>query len=87
MEYLIAPVASGVISAVVAAFGVYVAITNRLTRLETLIEELRRDVEKHNSVVERTFRTEGDLKTAFKHIDEQRDRIRRLEDVKVGGTE
>lgn len=87
MEYLIGPIASGVISALVAAFGVYVAITNRLTKLETLIEELRRDVEKHNSVVERTFRTEGDLRTAFKHLDEQRDRIKRLESVKIGGTE
>ena len=87
MEYLIGPIASGVISALVAAFGVYVAITNRLTKLETLIEELRKDVEKHNHVIERTFKMESDLHTAFKHIDEQRDRIRRLENVKIGGTE
>lgn len=87
MEYLIGPIASGVISALVAAFGVYVAITNRLTKLETLIEELRKDVEKHNHVIERTFKMESDLNTAFKHIDEQRDRIRRLENVKIGGTE
>jgi len=87
MEYLIAPIASGVISAVLAAFGVYVAITNRLTKLETLIEELRKDVEKHNHVIERTFKMESDLNTAFKHIDEQRDRISRLENVKIGGTE
>jgi chromosome segregation ATPase len=87
MEYLIAPMASGIISAIVAAFGVYVAITNRLTKLETLIEELRKDVEKHNHVIERTFKMESDLNTAFKHIDEQRDRIKRLENVKIGGTE
>ena len=87
MEYLIGPIASGVISALVAAFGVYVAITNRLTKLETLIEELRKDVEKHNHVIERTFKMESDLNTAFKHIDEQRGRISRLENVKIGGTE
>ena len=87
MEYLIAPMASGIISAIVAAFGVYVAITNRLTKLETLIEELRKDVEKHNHVIERTFKMESDLNTAFKHIDEQRSRISRLENVKIGGTE
>lgn len=87
MEYLIGPIASGVISALVAAFGVYVAITNRLTKLETLIEELRKDVEKHNHVIERTFKMESDLNTAFKHIDEQRNRISRLENVKIGGTE
>lgn len=87
MEYLIAPMASGIISAIVAAFGVYVAITNRLTRLETLIEELRKDVEKHNDVVGRTFKMESDLRTAFKHLDDQRERISRLESVKIGGTE
>ena len=87
MEYLIAPMASGIISAIVAAFGVYVAITNRLTKLETLIEELRKDVEKHNHVIERTFKMESDLNTAVKHIDEQRSRISRLENVKIGGTE
>lgn len=87
MEHLIAPMASGIISAIVAAFGVYVAITNRLTKLETLIEELRKDTEKHNHVIERTFKMESDLNTAFKHLDEQRNRISRLENVKIGGTE
>ena len=98
MEYLIAPIASGVVSAIVAAFGVYVAITNRLTQLETQqkadrdalmreIQLLRDDVQEHNRVVERTFKTEADLKTAFRHIDEQRGRISRLENVKIGGTE
>jgi len=87
MEYLIAPIASGVISAIVAAFGCYVAMTNRLTKLETLIDELRKDVEKHNRIVERSYKMESDLHTAFKHIDENRDRISRLENVKIGGTE
>lgn len=87
MEYLISPIASGVISAVIAAFGVYVAITNRLTKLETLIEELRNDVEKHNNVIERTYKMESDLHTAFKHIDENRERISRIENLKIGGTE
>lgn len=98
MELLITPVASGVISAIVAAFGVYVAITNRLTHLETqqkadrdaLMREMqlmRGEVEKHNRVIERTFKMESDLNTAFKHIDEQRNRISRLENVKIGGTE
>lgn len=98
MEYLIAPMASGIISAIVAAFGVYVAITNRLTQLETqqkadrdaLMREMhlmRSEVEKHNHVIERTFKMESDLNTAFKHIDEQRGRISRLENVKIGGTE
>lgn len=87
MEYLIAPIASGAISAVIAAFGVYVAITNRLTKLETMIDELRKDVEKHNSVIERTYKMESDMNTAFKRIDEHRDRIERIEGIKIGGSE
>ena len=87
MEMFVAPVISGVISALVAAFGCYVALTNRLTKLETMIETLTQTVEKHNRVVERTFKIESDLNTAFHHIDEQRGRISRLENVKIGGTE
>lgn len=87
METIIPALASGVVSAVLAAFGCYVAITNRLTKLETLIDNLTSTVEKHNQVVERTFKIESDLNTAFHHIDEQRGRISRLEDVKIGGTE
>lgn len=87
MESLIAPVASGVISAVVAAVGCYIAVTNRLTKLETMIDQLTHTVEKHNRVVERTYKVESDLHTAFHHLDEQRDRIERLENIKIGGTE
>lgn len=45
----------------------------RLARLETMIERLSKDVEKHNRVIERTFKVESDLHTAFKRIDEIRD--------------
>ena len=60
MQALIAPLASGIIGAIVSAFGVYVAITNRLTRTETLIEQLSERVEKHNQMVERTYKLESD---------------------------
>lgn len=85
MESLIGPITSGIISAIVASFGCYVAITNRLTRLETMLELLTKEVEKHNQVIERTFKIEGDLKTAFKRIDEHRDKIERLESIVIGG--
>ena len=87
MEALIAPIASGVISAVVAAFGCYVALTNRLTKLETMIDTLTKTVEKHNQVVERTYKIESDLHTVFKHIDLLRDDIDRRENVKIGGSQ
>lgn len=87
METLIAPIASGVISAIVAAFGCYVAITNRLTRVETLIETLNKNVEKHNNMVERMAVVERDLQTAFTRIDENKTEIKYLEAVKIGGTQ
>lgn len=79
MEALIPAIASGAVSAILAAFGCYVAVTNRLTKVETLIDELRRETEKHNQVIERTYKCESDLSTAFKHIDDHRNRIERLE--------
>lgn len=79
MEVFIAPIASGIVSAIVAAFGVYVAITNRLTKLETLIDQLRDEVEKHNQMVERTYKLEADSETSWKRYDELTARVERLE--------
>lgn len=79
MEVFIAPIASGIVGAIISAFGVYVAITNRLTRLETLIDQLRDEVEKHNAIVERTYKLEADSETSWKRYDELTARVERLE--------
>lgn len=79
MESLGPAIASGIVSAVLAAFGCYVALTERLAKLETMIDHLTNTVEKHNKVVERTYKLESDLHTAFKHIDMMRVDIERLE--------
>lgn len=79
MEVFIAPIASGVVGAIISAFGVYVAITNRLTKLETLIDQLRDEVEKHNAIVERTYKLEADAATSWKRYDELTGRVERLE--------
>ena len=79
MEVFIAPIASGVVGAIISAFGVYVAITNRLTKLETLIDQLRDEVEKHNAIVERTYKLEADAATSWKRYDELTARVERLE--------
>lgn len=68
MSIWLAPVASGLVGAVFSAVGVYVAITNRLTKTETLIEELSARVEKHNNVIERTFRLEGRVDAIEKQV-------------------
>lgn len=79
MEVFLAPIASGIVGAIISAFGVYVAITNRLTKLETLIDQLRDEVEKHNAIVERTYRLEADAATSWKRYDELTGRVERLE--------
>ena len=60
----------------VAAFSII--SNNQIVKVK--IEELTKKVEKHNEVVERTFKLESDMKTAFNKMDEQAGRIERLED-------
>lgn len=84
---LAVPIASAVLSAVFAACGVYVAISNRLSVLETKMDGLSTKVEKHNSVIERTYRLETDAATVWKRHDELAERVERLENIKIGGSE
>ena len=79
MEVFLAPIASGIVGAIISAFGVYVAITNRLTRTETLIEQLSERVDKHNDIIERTYKLEADSATSWKRYDELTARVERLE--------
>lgn len=81
------PFVGPVLTALITLVGVYATMSRQLAVLETEIKNLREQVEKHNRVVERTFKMESDLNTAFKRIDEHRERIERLEDTKIGGTE
>jgi uncharacterized protein YoxC len=68
------PAIFGAIPAIIIAIN-----TNRLIAYR--VDELSRKVEKHNEVVERTFKLEGDTDTLFKKQDELRDDIRRLQDL------
>ena len=70
------PLIGPVLTAVITAGGVYAAITNRLTRLETLIEQLRAETEKHNQVMERTFKLESDVTNLYHRYDELRDEMK-----------
>ena len=84
---LAGPIVSALLSAASAAGGVYAAITNRLSVLETKMDALSEEVEKHNSVIERTYRLETDAATAWKRHDELADRVERLEDMRIGGAQ
>ena len=83
MENFIPALASGAVSAALAAFGCYVALTNSLTRLETMIDHLTKTVEKHTEIVERTALIERELETMWRRIDEHTEE---LKNVKIGGT-
>lgn len=86
IQFDLALLISPLITAALAAIGVYVAIVSRLTTTETLIAELRKSVDKHNSVVERTYKLESDQKTTWIRIDELRNDILELrKEVKNNG--
>lgn len=61
----IGPILSGLITALISGFSVYVTLERKIAVIETKIDTLRTEVEKHNSVVERTFRLEEQVKTLF----------------------
>ena len=75
----ITPYIGTIVTVVISVGAVYAAITSRLTRLETMIVELSKKTDKHNNVIERTFTLEADLKTAFRNIDEIKERLDRIE--------
>ncbi len=68
-----------VITILIAAIGFYGMVSTRLARTEQHIADLANDVEKHNSVIERTFKLESDVNTAFKRIDELKARDEKIE--------
>lgn len=55
-----------------------IVMNNRILGFK--VDELKKQVEKHNSVVEKTIILDRDLKTAFSRIDDMRDDITRLND-------
>lgn len=66
MSQLISILASAGISALLTSIGVYVSITNRISVIETKIDTLKEQVEKHNKIVERTFVLEAKVE----HLEE-----------------
>ncbi len=75
----ITPYLGPIVTALIAFGATYAAFSARLTKLETMIDDLRRDVEKHNSVVERTYKLETEVGNLYHRYDELRN------DVKEGG--
>ena len=72
-EVAIAIISSG--TSITVAVASIVA-NNRILGFK--VDELRKDVEKHNQLVERVAVLERDNKTAFNKIDENRDDIKEI---------
>lgn len=66
-----------VISAICAFAGSYLAFSTRLTRVEEKVDGLRDDVNKHNKVIERTYRLEERMDSALHSLDEVKDEVHR----------
>lgn len=66
------PLIGPVLTAIITAGGVYAAITNRITRLETKIDVLTEQVEKHNMLIERMYKVEQDVTNLYHRYDELR---------------
>ena len=67
---LAGPIFAACFTGLVTGVGVYVAVTNRLTKMETLIETLKTEVERHNQVVERTYTLEANQNHIFHELSE-----------------
>lgn len=68
------PYIGTIVTVIIAVGGVYAAIASRLTRLETMIETLTSTVEKHNNMVERTYKLEQDVDNLYHRYNELRDK-------------
>lgn len=77
LSTLAAPVLSALLGAIATGISIYVAMSNRLSILETKMDNLAEDVRKHNGVIARTYKLESDMGTAFHRIDDIRNEIHR----------
>ena len=66
-----------VIGTLVGSFGGIIA-ANKLTNYR--IEQLEKKVDKHNTIIERTYIVEKDMKTAFSYIEELKKNVKNLQD-------
>lgn len=64
------PYIGSIVSVIIAVGGVYAAIAQRLARLEAMIENLAAVTDKHNNVVERTYKLETEVENLYHRYDE-----------------
>ena len=75
----ISSIAVAVISLVGTLFGTFGGILTSAKLSNYRIAQLEKKVEKHNTVVERTYNLEGDVKTIQVEIEEIKEDVRSLQ--------
>ena len=80
----VTPLIGYAITLIIAFGAFYGLVSANLAKLETLITDLRRDVEKHNQVIERTYALEADMKAVQVDISNI---YHKFDDFKAGGTD
>jgi outer membrane murein-binding lipoprotein Lpp len=87
----ISPYVGSIVTVVIAIVGGYVAmknannqrfleLTTQIATLTAKVDDLKDQVEKHNTVIERTYKLETDMGTAYKRIDELKARDEKIEE-------
>lgn len=66
-----------IVSAICAFIGSWLAFTNRLTRVETKLDTIEKKQDKHNDVIERTYKIEERLTYIDHAIDDIKNEIQR----------
>lgn len=77
LSVIIGPVLSALFGGVSAFVGAWIAFSTRLTRVEEKVDNLASDVNKHNKVIERTYRLEERMDGALHSIDEVKEEVHR----------
>ena len=66
-----------VLSALCAFAGSYMAFSKRLAQVEVKVDNLTSSVNKHNEVIERTFKLEERMDGALHSLDDLKDEVHR----------
>lgn len=63
------------VTAIITGVSVYVAMSNRISVLETKLDNLTTSVNKHNGVIERTFKLETEVTNVYHRLDDIKEEI------------
>lgn len=66
----------GILALIGSLVGCYFSNSKTMAVTQERLRQLDEKVEKHNQVIERTYKLESDVRTAFVEIDELKERLK-----------